>query len=94
MVIYNLRTESILLDNILIVNYVFLKELAGLFILVDQMFFNIENKCKNQKKKEIDERKCIKVIYNFRGVILTFFQNHSKHLVIILIIVTYMLMKD
>ena len=41
-----------------------------LFILVDQMFFYIENKCKNQKKKEIDdEGKCIKVIYNFRGVI-------------------------
>ena len=39
------------------------------------MFLYIENKCKNQGKNEIDdERKCIKVIYNFRGVILTFFR--------------------
>ena len=55
-----------------------------MFILVDQMFFYIENKCKNQGKNEIDdERKCIKVNYNFRGVILTSFENHSKQLVII-----------
>jgi hypothetical protein len=36
------------------------------------MFFYIENKCKNQKKKEKDERICIKVIFNFRGGILAF----------------------
>ena len=66
MVIYNFNTRQF---------YVFLKDLEGLFILVDQMFFYIENKYKNQKKKEIDdEGKCIKVIYNFRGVILTFFR--------------------
>jgi hypothetical protein len=36
---------------------------SGLFILVDQIFFYIENKSKNQRKKEKDERKCTKAIH-------------------------------